>query len=175
LQTPSSILTNIRCHTYEEVLLSNHPTLGEMAAKNEQWHIFTLAYISAGITSYLDFVGRRNSMNDAQVAETAELLLEDYRDMKFDDIALFIRNCKKARYGRLYDLNGSVLLDWFREYDNQRWEVKRRLDKKAHEAEEVQQAVWEKRLGSERGGKLISIGEIAGDLIDKLKINTQKL
>lgn len=120
-------MSSIRCRTYEEVIVSNHPTLLEMASRDDSWRAFTLAYLSAAIISYLDFIGRRQTMNDTQVAETAELILTEYPALKFDDIALFIRYCKLSRFGKLYDINGAVLLQWLQTYIQERNQADYRL------------------------------------------------
>ena len=110
----------MRCTTFDEVLQSNQPTLGEMCERGENNISFVCTYISAGIISYLDFVGRKNTMNDRQVAETADLIRTEYPTLQFDDIALFIRMCKLAHFGKLYDITAISLLEWITMYVNER-------------------------------------------------------
>lgn len=81
-------------------------------------------------------------MNDKQVAETATLILEEYGRLKLDDIAFFFRQCKLAKYGKLYDLNGVVFLDWLNNYWSEReetmqhlYEAKKRAEQAKKEAE----------------------------------------
>ena len=127
LRTPSLILSSICCRNYEDVLTSNHPTLAEMVQRSKNNNAFVLSYISAAIVSYLDFIGRRQTMDDRQVAETAELILSEYATLKFDDIALFIRLCKLSHFGKLYDINGAVLLQWLLTYIQERTQAGYRL------------------------------------------------
>lgn len=150
LRTPNSILSSIRCRNYEDVLTSNHPTLAEMVQRSKGNNAFVLSYVSAAIVSYLDFIGRRQTMDDQQVAETAELILSEYDALKFDDIALFIRLCKLSRYGKLYDINGAVLLQWLQTYIQERNQADYRLyeqrerqrrDEEARRLEEEWQAM----------------------------------
>lgn len=106
--------------------------------------MFTLAYISVAISKYLDFIGRRNTMDDHQVAETATLILDEYPDLKMDDIALFFRQCRLSRFGKLYDLNGAVLLDWLHTFlveRNRAYCLKCEADEKA--AREADERRWE--------------------------------
>lgn len=91
-----------------------------MSERSENNRKFVLSYISTAIISYLNFVGRRNTMDDMQVADTAELILSEYPRLKLDDIALFVRKCKLSHFGKLYDLNGAVLLDWLKVYIDER-------------------------------------------------------
>ena len=153
--------------------MSNHPTLREVAEKNPNLRVFTLSYLTTALTNYLDFMGRRNTMNDEQVAETAELMLEEYPDLKFDDIALFFRNCKLSRYGKLYDLNGAALLDWLREYKSERstasWRLAEQQKRERKEAEERQrQAKWEAMTDEERAESEKRIAEIQERIRKKL-------
>jgi len=151
-------------------LYSNHPALGAVAAMGDNWRMFTLAYISAAITKYLDFIGRRNTMNDSQVAETAQLILEEYQRLKFDDIEFFFRNCRLSKYGKLYDINGQVLLDWLHEYDMQRWaaeERKARHDKEEEERRRI--AEWEALPQEEKDRQLREIQEIQDRITKRLK------
>lgn len=150
LRTPSSILSSIRCRDYEDVLTSNHPTLAEIVQRSKGNNAFVLSYVSAAIVSYLDFIGRRQTMDDQQVAETAGLILSEYATLKFDDIALFIRLCKLSHFGKLYDINGAVLLQWLQAYCQERIQAdyrlyeqreKQRRDEEARRWEEEWQAM----------------------------------
>lgn len=144
LRTPSSILISIRCRDYEDVLTSNHPTIAEMVQRSKGNNAFVLSYISAAIVSYLDFIGRRQTMDDQQVAETAELILQEYAVLKFDDIALFIRLCKLSHFGKLYDINGAVLLQWLQTYCQERTQAGYRLYEQREKArKEAEQRQWE--------------------------------
>lgn len=144
LRTPNSILSSIRCRDYEDVLTSNHPTLAEMVQRSKGNSAFVLSYISAAIVSYLDFIGRRQTMDDQQVAETAELILTEHAALKFDDIALFIRLCKLSRFGKLYDINGAVLLQWLQTYRQERTQADYRLYEQREKArKEAEQRQWE--------------------------------
>lgn len=104
-------------------------------------------------------------MNDEQVAETATLILEEYLKLKFDDVALFFRNCKLSKYGKLYDLNGAVLLDWLQEYHKERntaeWRWRDLQEKERKEAEERQrQAEWDAMTDEEKEEHQKRIAEI---------------
>lgn len=120
LGKPDLILTSLQPKSHEEVLESNHPTLGELASISENNRAFTLSFIANAITKYLEYVGRQRTPNDPQVAEIAELMLDEYPHLKFDDMAFFIRQCKLARFGKFYNLNGAVLMEWLAEYNKQR-------------------------------------------------------
>ena len=137
-------MSSIRCRDYEDVLTSNHPTLAEMVQRSKGNNAFVLSYVSAAIVSYLDFIGRRQTMDDQQVAETAELILSEYATLKFDDIALFIRLCKLSHFGKLYDINGAVLLQWLQAYCQERTQADYRLYEQREKArKEAEQRQWD--------------------------------
>lgn len=149
-------MSSIRPRNYEEVIISNHPTLAEVCQQSNQWTMLTLAYVAATITDYLDFIGRRNTMNDQQVAQTATLITEEYGErLHFDDLPLFFRFAKLGRYGHLYDLNGVVILENIRQYLNERssaeYERAICLEREAKEAEEARrQAEWDALTPAEK-------------------------
>lgn len=174
LGTPNSILNNIACRSYDDVLTSNHATIGELAERNQNWYVFTLAYITAAITSYLDFVGRRNTMDDYQVAETATLILEEYPAMKIDDIALFFRQCRLSHFGKLYDLNGAVLLDWLNQYLKERttayWQLQDRLEREQREEQELKEkAEWEALTPEQQAQRQREIEQIQERIANRLR------
>lgn len=144
LAEPALVLQSIQCRSYDDIVSSHHPTLGEMAERGQNWRVFTLAFVSTALVNYLDFVGRRNTMNDEQVAQTAALLIDEYPQLKFDDVAYFFRQCKLAHFGTLYDLNGAVLLDWLHTFlveRNRAYCLKCEADEKA--AREADERRWE--------------------------------
>lgn len=145
LPTPASIFENIYRKNYNDVLTSNDPTIGEVAQRSIDNMISVALYLFAALCSFLDFVGRNNTMNDKQVSDTTFLILSEYPNLKFDDIALFIRQCKLAHFGKLYDLNGMVLLDWLKQYQYERNNAYNQLlQQQEQQRREQQRLQWEK-------------------------------
>jgi hypothetical protein len=71
-----------------------------------------------------DFFNVTVKMNPAQIAETAEIILEKFYFMRLDEIKLCFRRAKAGDYGELYNrLDGSVIIGWLNLYDRQRSEV----------------------------------------------------
>ncbi|MBR3647098.1 MAG: hypothetical protein IKN59_01735 [Paludibacteraceae bacterium] len=147
MEKPASILREIHVKTYNEVFESNHATVGELASRGQDWRLFVLAYISSALTNYLDFVGRKNTMDDMQIAETAELMLDEFPTLKMDDLVLFFRMCKISHFGKLYDLNGGVIFDWLNTYLDERETA--RLSREARIKAEYA-ALEERRMLAER-------------------------
>lgn len=71
-----------------------------------------------------DFFNVTVKMNPAQIAETAEIIVEKFYFMRLDEIKLCFRMAKAGDYGELYNrLDGSVIIGWLKQYDAQRTEV----------------------------------------------------
>lgn len=88
-------------------------------------------------------------MNDQQVAETASLIFSEYPRLKFDDIALFIRQCKLSHFGKLYDINGAVLLQWLQVYMQERRQAQSQfIEQKERERVKEQERLWQEEWNS---------------------------
>lgn len=162
-------MTNIRCRTFEEVLTSNHPTLQEMAQRSRSNTAFVLSYLTAAVISYLDFVGRRQTMDDRQVAETAELILAEYPTLKFDDIALFVRLCKLSHFGKLYDLNGAVILQWLQAYTQERSQAMYDLaERRRQEEREAREKEAEAERAKMTNEEIQAMQQRVANLMDRL-------
>ena len=73
------------------------------------------------LTEALEFFNVRETMNDAQVAITVDLILEEYPHLKTDDLKLCFRRAMKLRYGELYNrIDGQVVLGWLQKYHRER-------------------------------------------------------
>lgn len=160
------------CKTYEDVLTSNHLTLDELAQRSNNLKTFTLSYIAGALTAYLDFIGRRNTMNDTQVAETAMLILEEFPKLKIDDIALFFRYCKTSHFGKLYDINGATIFEWINTYCKERGEYEYQLlqvreKQRQDELERQRQAEWDALTPEQQAEQLQQIKEIQQRLQQK--------
>lgn len=60
-------------------------------------------------------------MSAVQVAQTADLVIEEFYYLKPDDLKLCFTKAKKGAYGKLYDrIDGQIILEWLRQYDQER-------------------------------------------------------
>ena len=61
---------------------------------------------------FLNFVNLGKTMNANQVAQTVELILDQYAHLNLLDFKLFFKKLKLGDYGKFYDrVDGSVILD----------------------------------------------------------------
>lgn len=62
-----------------------------------------------------------NGMKEAQIVETAEMIMFDYPYLSLADINLIFARAKRGFYGQIYNrLDGQIIMTWFREYHNER-------------------------------------------------------
>lgn len=82
---------------------------------------FLQAYLEGWIVNLREFVNVGKRMTDMQTFETAMIVLQDYKYLTIADINLLFKRAKSGYYGKLYDrLDGQIILDWFRTYDQER-------------------------------------------------------
>jgi hypothetical protein len=53
------------------------------------------------------------NMTAGQMVDTAQMILNEYPELKIDDVALCFSKAKKGRYGKVYDrLDGPIVFEW---------------------------------------------------------------
>ena len=103
----------------DDVFESNRPTLAAVTASSGE--MSTRAIVVLLIGDVLDFFNTTQTMSDAQVAVTADLIIEEYPYFQVDDLKLAFRNAMKGHYGEVYNrLDGQVILGWLKKYNAER-------------------------------------------------------
>lgn len=89
-------------------------------------------------------------MNDIQMAVTCDLIIETYPHYRLEDLKLCFKNAMKHKngYDKLYDrLDGAIIMDWLKVYDNERTEVGMNMsDNEAKQLECSNSATYEEYL-----------------------------
>ena len=79
------------------------------------------ALIVLFLSDLVKFFNVGKAMNDIQMAQTADLILDEYYDLNFDDFKLCFNMAKSGKFGKVYDrLDGQVIMDWLSTYKSQR-------------------------------------------------------
>jgi hypothetical protein len=86
-------------------------TIGIMSAR---------AIIVQIITDVALFFNTGQNMNQDQVADLTEFILSDYYYLNIADLKLCFNNGKKGRYGKVFRVDGSIILEWLEKYTNDR-------------------------------------------------------
>lgn len=91
------------------------------------------AILVIAINELVSFFNVGKTMNDVQVALTADLIIDRFYYLKLEEIKLCFRNAMAS--GKIYDrLDGNIILGWLNEYDAQRDEIVSSLSiNEAHE------------------------------------------
>lgn len=94
---------------------SQMPVLSVLRATyGEKW---TAAYLVLWIVNVQEFFNISAKMNDAQVTETAYMILDDFWALNLADVNLVFTNAKQGQYGQLYGrIDGSIIYGWFQTY-----------------------------------------------------------
>lgn len=105
--------------TIRTIRLHNSPTLSAIARYDNKLKAVYCCIIH--ITAAVDYFNVAGNMNARQIEEAATLLYGAYRTLTIDDIVLCFNRAKMGNYGKIFDrLDGSIILDWFRQYQAER-------------------------------------------------------
>ena len=76
------------------------------------------------LSDLVKFFNVGKAMNDVQMAQTADLILDEYYYLNIDDIKLCFNMAKSGKFGKVYDrIDGQVIMGWLSEYEAQRIEI----------------------------------------------------
>lgn len=79
------------------------------------------AHMVKWFNSFIQFYSTNGTMNDLQVADTINLVIEEYPHYKQEDFKLFFKMAKKGMFGQVFGrMDGEVILSWFKAYDKHR-------------------------------------------------------
>jgi len=85
------------------------------------------------------FFNVSNTLSDVQLQMTASLVLDEFYFLTIADLRLCFFNAYKNKYGKLYNrLDGSIIIDWLNQYNEERAvEAQRISEKKSSENKNV--------------------------------------
>ena len=76
----------------------------------------------------------RTKLKDEQLEETADFIMEDYKNLSIGDIKVIFERAKKGWYGVLYEnLSMDKILSWFRDYSEKKEDEAGELSRRRHE------------------------------------------
>ena len=88
---------------------------------NEAGEAWARALMVKLVNNFVGFYSTNNTMNDYQIADTVDLVLEEYPHYKLEDYKLFFKMAKKGYFGQIFGrIDGEVILSWLKKYDEQR-------------------------------------------------------
>ena len=99
---------------------NNTPSLAYIAKKMNN-PLLAVTIVKLHLLEMNDFVNATRKMSDAQIEQTAELILSEFPTFKIADIVFTFKEAKMGRFGPLYEgLDGMKILKWFEQIMTER-------------------------------------------------------
>lgn len=137
---------DIKCATVTEAISSSTPILA--ALKRSEGEDFTRAILVKYLKDVITFFNIGKSMENAQVAQTVDIIIQQYYFLKLADIKLCFENLKTGKYGKLFDrLDGQIILMALSEYCEERMSVAEVLHIEANKTNKQDNAEYLVKVG----------------------------
>ena len=76
------------------------------------------------LADLVKFFNVGKAMNDVQMAQTADLIFDEFYYLNIEDFKLCFNMAKSGKFGKVYDrMDGQVIMDWLSTYENMRIET----------------------------------------------------
>lgn len=111
---PKQLYKTLTPKTTTEIFISPYPSVATI--KKELGLTLARAITVIMITDVCLFFNTGQNMNQDQIADLADILMEEHYWLKIDDFKLCFNNGKKGRYGEVFRIDGGVLLSWIEKY-----------------------------------------------------------
>jgi hypothetical protein len=116
------------------------------------------AYIKLWLIELNEIINTTRPLNEAQIDETAYLILSEYSNVSIADINLIFKTAKMGGYGEFYGtLSIDKILKWFGDYFNERCNTAGDISRT--EADKIKYQD-EKRYGDQRNVKEQAFKEV---------------
>lgn len=116
---PEKYWNSINPKTIKDVF--DAPEVGLATISKELGEIKLKAMMVIWMDSFINFYSTTGTMDKFQVADTINLIIDEYPHYTMYDFKLFFKRAKLGYYGEVYGrIDGSVILSWLRKYDIQR-------------------------------------------------------
>lgn len=102
----------------EQAFNSGMPSLASMY--KEFGEVKVIAYIKLWIADLAEFLNVGQNMTKTQIEATAKMIYSEFHYLNIADINLIFKRGKMGDYGQIFRLDGQIILNWFREYNNER-------------------------------------------------------
>jgi hypothetical protein len=135
ISSPQTFYNNLQLTQVSEAIHSKTPPIGLLTKAINNGDVLVKGLIVNGLTDLALFVnvGENSNFSTNQIAQTTELILEDFKHLKIEDFKLFFNKVKKGHYGKLFNrLDGQVILEQLHVYSNERAAEAEQINFKAH-------------------------------------------
>lgn len=110
---------SLRPKTVNDVFDSPSCSIAAMNKEFGETHL--RGFMVKVLNDLIDFFNVGKSIGAVQVAQTVDLIIDEYYFFKPDDFKLCFNRAKKGLYGKVYDrIDGAVILEWLGRYEKER-------------------------------------------------------
>ena len=120
---PTEYYNSLKPRVLDDAICSIAPGLYKyLKSEGETKTRALMVIILSDLIEYFN-VGKR--MNDIQVAQTADLIIDNYFWFNIEDFKLCFNMAKAGKFGKVYDrIDGQVIMDWLATYEEMRIQQK---------------------------------------------------
>lgn len=116
---PAKLIASSNIKNYDEVFQSKDDSIAKI--KRELGDSFTKGYIKIWLIELNELLNLRRPMTESQITFSAQLIVDEFFNLKISDLTLLFRKILSGQYGELYEsLNPPKILGFFRNYLNER-------------------------------------------------------
>jgi hypothetical protein len=109
----------LRPKTLSDVFSS--PSCSIAIMNKEFGEVHLRAFMVKVLNQLVDYFSVGKTMGATQIAQTADLIIEEFYYLKPDDFKLCFNRAKKGLYGKVYDrIDGLVIFEWLNGYVGER-------------------------------------------------------
>lgn len=122
LKSPLNFYQSLQVKSVGEIFQSDSLSIGAISRLlNDENNLATRALLNIIIDDTVKFFNVGKTMTGAQMIQTVELIVEDYKHFKPEDFKKCFNNAKKGHYGVTYDrIDGQIIFEWLLKYDAER-------------------------------------------------------
>ena len=119
---PMPYYNSLRPKTVNDVFDSPSCSIAVMNKEFGETHL--RGFMVKVLNDLVDFFNVGKSIGAVQVAQTVDLIIDEYYFFKPDDFKLCFNRAKKGLYGKVYDrIDGAVILEWLGRYEKERGSI----------------------------------------------------
>jgi hypothetical protein len=117
-----------------QALKANTPALGIIIKAVVDGDVLVKMIVTQALTDLILFFNVGKSFNNHQANNTVDLIIDDFKFLKVEDLKIFFTRMKKGFYGKLYDrLDGQIVLENLSLYCHERVLEAEKINFEAHD------------------------------------------
>lgn len=143
LYSPINVLENFKIKNISDALAlpATVHTVGLL--KKQIGNDKLCALIEAYIYDYTNFINPSRNMSEYQIKTTAQIIADEFYNLKIPEVALVFRNAKAGHYKSIYEgIDGAKIIGFFQEYFDDRLNEAERLSMERHKLDKLDKSAF---------------------------------